>query len=183
MKEGSSTSRSVAIGVAILVIAEILMRWGLSSSSIDVLKWMWSAAVRHYSVRGWMIALVGVGPLFVAYVMLKLGGTTSVIQLHQEDHLYGMKWRWALSNDGTIYRLACFCPACDNELIDVKMNHRIYGHPPSFTFSCDRCKEEVGVVETVGSEEPLDRVKREIRRRYRTGEFKQLPNEDKEDVS
>ena len=179
MKESSSSVKSVIVGVAVLVIAEVVLRWGLSSSTVDVLKWLWSAAIRHYSVRGWFVGLIAAGPLLFGYVMMKLGGNSSMIDVHQ-DQLYGMTWRWELRN-GTIYRLSCFCPACDNELIDINVVY--YGRSPSYTFSCDHCNEVVGEVETIKGEAPSDRVKREIRRRYRTGEFKQQLKDGRMEVS
>lgn len=179
MKESSSSVKSIMVGVAVLVIAEVVLRWGLSSSTVDVLKWLWSVATRHYSIPGWSVGLIAAGPLLLGYMMMKLGGSTSMIDVHQ-DQLYGMTWRWELM-DGTIYRLSCFCPTCDNELIDIKVNP--YRRSPSYTFSCDHCNKVVGEVKTVEEETPLNRVEREIWRRYRTGEFKQQLKDGKVEVS
>ena len=182
MKADSSTLRPIATGVAVLVVGELLLRWIFSSSAIDVMKWMWSLAIHQYSIPGWLVGSIAVGPLAIGYVISKLGGVTSIPDLYHEDHLFGMKWRWELgASTGTIHRLACFCPMCDNQIVDYRQDPKVYGQFPSFTFSCDCCKKKMGTVETVESEPPFDRVEREIQRRYRTGEFKQHARDRKEE--
>lgn len=101
---------------------------------------------------------------------------------YTSDKIDGAMWRW-LWNDGRINNLWAACPICDSELVA----HQDYfaGH---MLLCCERCRPNLGLpvnepggpFSSLGLEDNpmkvvtkirgVDTIKREIRRRLRTGE-------------
>lgn len=74
-----------------------------------------------------------------------------------EDVFDGIKWRWKVGSDATIYRLRPFCPRCDCEMRYVHLSP--YDAAPSLGLRCIQC--EYGVVAKVADTDDLeDRVRR-----------------------
>lgn len=170
--------RKLAIGVATTVIASIILEFLTPLSIVKMMGWMWSLVISTHPIPGWVIVVAS--PMIVASLMrLWSLFVTSARDMpaffaYTEDNLFGLIWRWRWAN-GRISNLNCFCPACDNQIVDSMPvdDPRNYG---SFThrFRCDRCGEMRGAVSGVGLEiqTVLDRVTREIQRRIRRGEYK-----------
>lgn len=128
-----------------------------------------------YSTPGWALAILGLLALITAIrflVGLRSPGSNEPPHLHYvEDLLYGAKWRWAWFGL-EISRLWCFCPRCDAELV-YDDRDAFYSHAPSTTrFICEHC-QNLEVARVPGNKSyALEAVRREIRRRIRTGQFK-----------
>ncbi len=87
---------------------------------------------------------------------------------YTEDRLFNAVWRWEYGSSG-IWNLACFCQSCESRLVYSEAR---VGYGRNVTkLICEHCTREVS--ETEGDYDYLEaRVKREIDRRIRTGEYK-----------
>jgi hypothetical protein len=76
---------------------------------------------------------------------------------YAEDVFDGIKWRWKVGSDATIYRLRPFCPQCDCEMQYSQLGQ--YDAAPSLGLHCIQC--EYGVVSKANNPDDLeDRVRR-----------------------
>lgn len=87
-----------------------------------------------------------------------------------EDNLYSVPWRWEWKKDN-IVNLKCHCPKCDEVLVYENDNilHKTY-------FLCPSCDKQKAVIGGGDSKYAFGIVKREIQRKIRTKEFKDLIN-------
>lgn len=85
-----------------------------------------------------------------------------------EDRLYEIPWRWEWKKD-LIVNLKCHCPTCDEVLVYENDNilHKTY-------FLCPSCDTQKAVIGGGDSKYAFGIVKREIQRKIRTKEFKEL---------
>lgn len=96
------------------------------------------------------------------------------------DNIFGVIWRW----DGSPYRpnkLCCFCPQCDAELVYQEQREdyipvTFLDHPHFTQFVCENCKIRSSKLNG-NLQAAIACVEREIRRRFRTGDWpKETPN-------
>ncbi len=94
---------------------------------------------------------------------------------YKEDSYQGAKWRWEYI-ENEIKNFRCFCPQCDMELVP-KVIFAEYHHSALRTkFICENCNNKV-IASIDGGDRhfTVEKVKREIERRIRTKEYKNLP--------
>jgi len=92
---------------------------------------------------------------------------------YTDDVLFGAKWHWRWSR-GEILDLQCLCPVCEAELVYLEHVQAMlprHGDPPDHTrWICEHCREDrVNLDGRV--DYGLGAVRREIRRRVRSGEW------------
>jgi len=170
---------TVVGGVALAILGEL---WPPVKNATV---WLWKKIEafaglfgESYSVPGWALAVVGVLAL-VTIIRFAVGLRAlpiSPVAPHSryvEDNLFGAKWKWSWVG-GDISNLWCFCPVCDAELVyDDSAAHTIYSREePRTLFICEHCNRNVvGRIEGGDKEYALGAVRREIRRRVRTGQY------------
>lgn len=165
-------------GVALAILGEL---WPPVKEAIA---WLWDKVQAFaglfgvsYSIPGWALTII----IFLALVTVIrfIVGLRehSVAPLphssYVEDILFGAKWRWSWSG-GDISNLWCFCPRCDAELVyDDSTAHNIYSRDePRTVFICEHCDRNImGRINGGDKEYALGAVRREIRRKVRTGQY------------
>lgn len=147
------------------------------------LAWLWERVTASlgllgasYATPGWVLVALGLLTLVtVIRVVVALRATAPVgptFQSYVEDVLFGAKWRWHWFNH-EIQGLWCFCPRCDGELVyDDSPTQNFYSpEGPTTHFFCEHC-QHTEVTQLKGAKAyALDSVRREIRRKARTGKF------------
>ena len=167
---------TVVGGIALAILGEL---WPPVKT---VISWLWEKAQAFaglfgetFSVPGWALTILGLLALVTvmrAIVGLRTNPSAPHIS-YIEDILFGAKWRWSWSG-GDISSLWCFCPVCDAELVyDDSSTHRAYSRgEPQTLFICEHCsRSTMGRVEGGDKDYALGAVRREIRRRVRTGQY------------
>lgn len=192
----SGESHSVRNGVIATVVGGVVLAtlgevWPPVKSAIV---WLWETILavaglfgETYAIPGWALAILGVLAL-VTIVRAIIGlrsnpaspAPTASHRSYVEDILFGAKWRWSWSG-GDVSNLWCFCPICDAELVyDDSSAHRFHVRAePQTLFICEHCNRNVmGRIEGGDKDYALGAVRREIRRRVRTGQYVGSPNVD-----
>lgn len=171
---------AVAGGVILAVLGEV---WPPVKSAIG---WLWeqvqafaSLFGETYAVPGWLLAILSLLALItavraaIAWRSTSAAPTTSTLyRTYVEDMLFGAKWRWSWSG-GDVANLWCFCPICDGELVydDSSVHRFTIKEEPQTLFICEHCNRSVmGRIEGGDKDYALGAVRREIRRRARTGQ-------------
>lgn len=88
--------------------------------------------------------------------------------LYTEDRIYNVPWRWSWKKE-EIINLKCFCPECDEVLVyenDYAL-HKTY-------LICPSCENQKSVIGGGDNKYAFGIVKREINRKIRTKEYKEL---------
>jgi len=147
--------------------------WGLLR---DAAAYCWQLLVAEYGTPGWALLLLAA--LSLAFVIPRIGRLfrrePRAEDLYKEDRLFGAIWRWGYSQYGVI-NLHSLCPACQAELVyreTTDGQQPTYFNPPNRTEFI--CENGHGVVAQVDGDNDYaeERVKREIRRKIRTSEWK-----------
>jgi hypothetical protein len=147
------------------------------------LSWLWETVVAFFSLLGasyatpgWVLAALGLLALVTVIRILvefRSSGSAGPSYINYvEDVLFGAKWRWQWFGH-EIKGLWCFCPRCDGELVyDDSPTQNFYSPERASTrFICEHC-QHTEIARLGGDKEyALDSVRREIRRRARTGQF------------
>lgn len=81
------------------------------------------------------------------------------------DEFFGIRWRWRYGNDGGVYGLVSFCPACDYQVYAADASAYIVA--PHISYRCEDCDRTLGEFEGT-SEELENRVIRAIQKKIRT---------------
>ncbi|WP_052224060.1 hypothetical protein [Comamonas testosteroni] len=186
-----SEKHSVRNGVIATVVGGIVLAVAgeLWSPVKAAMHWVWEqigSFIRvlgdTYATPGWALGVLGLLALVTVirfFVGLRSSETEGPSHLrYVEDFLFGAKWRWAWFGN-EISRLWCFCPRCDGELVYDDTNaDAFYSLEPSTTrFVCEHCNN-LEVAKVTGNKNyALEAVRREVRRRVRTGQFKAAPVE------
>lgn len=87
---------------------------------------------------------------------------------YTQDDLYNVPWRWEWKKKDII-NLKCHCPQCDEVLVyeNDYLLHKTY-------FLCPSCDSQKAVIGGGDSKYAFGIVKREINRKIRTKEYKEL---------
>jgi uncharacterized protein YlaI len=190
----SGESHSVRNGVIVTVVGGVVLAflgevWPPVKS---VIGWLWeqvqafaSLFGETYAVPGWALAIVGLLALVTVVRAVIVWRSSSAVpnsvapyRAYVEDILFGAKWRWSWTG-GDVANLWCFCPVCDAELIyDDSSAHSFHmREAPQTVFICEHCNRRVmGRVEGGDKDYALGAVRREIRRRVRTGQHAEVQN-------
>jgi hypothetical protein len=168
---------TVVGGIALAALAEL---WPPAKSFF---LWAWSGVKSFasyfgddYKTPGWVLTLLVILAL-VTVIRFVVGLLPKFAPDHTkflEMRLYGAKWQWKWAG-GEISNLWCLCPTCQAELVyDDSSNHNIYSNERAHTkFICENCNSQVVATVDGGDKEyALSAVKREVRRKVRTGEYK-----------
>ena len=174
---------TVVGGIALAALAEL---WPPAKTFF---LWAWGGVKSfgsyfsdEYKIPGWILSLLAILALvtvirfFVSLFPRFAPDFTKFVEMR----LYGAKWQWKWTG-GEISNLWCLCPTCQAELVyDDSSNHNIYSNEREHTkFICENCNGQVVAKVDGGDKEyALSAVKREVRRKVRTGEYKSsLPSE------
>lgn len=185
----SSETHAVRSGVIATVVGGLILAvlsdtWPPVKSAIS---WLWDQVLAFaslfgetYAVPGWALTILGVLALVTVVRAVIAWRSTSAApspsapyRTYVEDILFGAKWRWAWSGED-VANLWCFCPICDAELVyDDSSAHRFsISQEPQTVFICEHCNRSVmGCVEGGDKDYALGAIRREIRRRIRTGQL------------
>ncbi len=114
--------------------------------------------------------------LITAFVMIIVAvilyivffGSEEDFHNYVEDKLYEVPWRWEWKKE-LIVNLKCHCPKCDETLVYENdfILHKTY-------FLCTSCDTQRAVIGGGDSKYAFGIVKREIQRKVRTKEYKNL---------
>lgn len=166
---------TVVGGVALAILGAL---WPPAKAA---LLWVWEGIksfAAHFSdtyqTPGWLLLAFGLLALItvVRFAVGLIPRFAPAYTKYVEQELYGALWQWNWSG-GEISNLWCLCPNCKGELVyDDSSVHNLYRQEePHTDFSCEKCNRRlVARVPGGGKEYALSAVKREIRRRIRTGE-------------
>ena len=184
----SAESHAVRNGVIATVVGGIIL--AILSEVWPPVKlgvaWLWEEVLafaslfgKTYATPGWALAILSILSLVtlvravIAWRSTSAAPTPSApYSTYVEDILFGAKWRWSWSG-GDVANLWCFCPVCDGELVyDDSSAHRYsIRAEPQTMFICEHCNRNVmGRIEGGDKNYALGAVRREIRRRIRTGQ-------------
>ena len=186
MKE--KESHSIRNGIIATVVGGILLTlWPpFRDVIVKILSWVWGLFVgfwnylsSEHNVYGWVIiifVLLAIPTLVVGIRKLIGSSEPSYQDLYTEDHLFGAKWHWGYDN-GSIIHLWCLCPQCESELVYSEFVPDQYnidhvGKPPKTEFVCEKCRVSRASLEG-RKDHALGTVEREIRRKIRTGKWKE----------
>ena len=175
---GAVIVAGVSLGIDFLV-DEGLVR-GVSRWVWAFLTSIWRFLLSDILVPMWLAITVSVVALVVAVSVIILTVVIAYIsERRQPWHAYteaqieGMVCRWKWSRSDEIWNLSFFCPMCDGEL--VSGNNHGFG---ATYFVCEKCSEQQRQPK-IFPEDPrrhnydiVERIKREIRRHVRTGEWR-----------
>ena len=141
-----------------------------------VWKTLWGFFTWRIPTPLWLLALLAI-PLIAVIVITVTAFLSSApppeFQSYTEERLFNAVWRWEYGSSG-IWNLACFCQSCESRLVYSEGQIGYGGNVTKLI--AEHCTREVS--ETEGDYDYLEaRVKREIDRRIRTGEYKRnLPS-------
>ncbi|GEM_PF-907891 len=186
MDEKHTIRNGIVISVVSGLILAVLFSSWLRGICATIFHWLWSVIVyiasfftHKVNVPIWLLLVI----IFLAIILMRIiqffikgDECEDHTEDYTQDSIFGVVWRWNMSY-GNIHNLMAFCPRCDLELVYHEQRHDHYKpsrlYPAEFTqFECENCS--IGSDKINGEHlHYLDRVEREIRRRYRTGEWKQ----------
>ena len=138
--------------------------WRFLLSDISVPMWLFIAVS--------VVVLVAISVIILA-VIAEISERRQPWHTYTEAHIEGMVCRWEWNRFGEIQSLGFFCPMCDGEL--VPGNNHGFGTP---YFICEKCSEQQRQPKIFLKDSMkhnyniVERIKREIRRRCRTGEWR-----------
>jgi hypothetical protein len=182
-------SHSVRNGVIATIIGGIALAalGQLWPPAKMALLWLWGQVVAlvdlfdaTYATRGWTLANLGLHTLItiMRFMVALRASAAPPHSTYVEDVLFDAKWRWSWLAD-QITNLWCFCPRCDSELVyDDSSAHSLYSRDePRTLFLCEHCnRTAVARIDGGDKDYALGAVRREIRRRIRTGQYKTAAN-------
>jgi hypothetical protein len=180
-------------GIIATVVGGILLSLlkPVRSAIVSALGWIWaqllsifSALQSSYPVRGWLLCtliLLSCIPVVWLAIFLFSKRKKTPEALYVEDRLFNVVWRWKWER-GEPAGLWCFCPVCDMELV---YDEHVQGdgimrrdtRPTHTLFICERCNLERAKFDGLKNY-AIGAVKREIRRRLRSGEWEHSPPRD-----
>lgn len=159
------------------------------------LGWIWSTVkffigvlTNNYEIPGWLILIfiALTAPTCIRIIATvrkkkkpKEPKEPGVFDLYRSDCLFGAIWEWSYSGE-RIINLSCLCPECEGELVYLKYSKsplltRFADEPDHIKFKCEKCDKIRGKL--MGDMSfALGTVEREIRRKIRTGEWKESIN-------
>ncbi len=145
------------------------------------LTFAWDFLLSDISVPMWLFMAVSAGAAMailatVAIVANIISERRQPWRAYTEALIDDMMCRWEWSRSNQIERLFFFCPTCKGELVHSSCTP--YFRSGSSFFVCEKCSRERGRQRVFAEEEfgsgfeTMERIKREIRRRCNTGEWK-----------
>ena len=129
-------------------------------------------------IYGWALIILVLLALPAIFELISLAirkKNPGVEDLYRSDHLFGADWDWSYKN-GDIQNLWCLCPTCKSELVYSEFTPDPYNFDhnqkePRTDFFCERCNMTQCTI-TGDRRYALGKIKREIRRKIRSGEWR-----------
>jgi hypothetical protein len=133
--------------------------------------WLFLFLLSSVSVPIWLIVLIS--PLIISTLVRMFSALREKDighpdwRYYNQDEIMGMHWRWRYSPyNADIEGIWSFCPDDDTELVYLKGYSQV-------SFRCETCKKQFGPFEG-DLAYMLEMVKRQIRRKLRTGDWKAI---------
>ena len=185
-KKMEKASHKIVIGVAIMVIGTIIVRFTTAFTFSGAFHWIgrgfdacWNFAVSPVKISAWLLVL-----LVLMALALIVGVTYDLVISRREpssndyikDTFDGLIWRWRYTYGGGIKDPWCFCPECDGILSysveDVSSFHEV-GCRWATNLFCDHCDR---IVSTLPGDQNniVHRIERLIDRKIRVGEWREV---------
>lgn len=180
-----SESHPIRNGLIVAIVGGVALSfWNPARKFILILlKCVWSAVVYlwkllcgSYSVSGWLILLLLLLSIpTIIFTIFKLWTREQPeFKNYVQDTIYGALWRWSWSGE-SIHSLWCFCPVCDCELVCDDSSCRSLYDKSHTDFLCERCgSKRVASIPGGNLSYATSAVEREIRRKIRTEEYKDV---------
>jgi len=183
-KTESHPARNTVIGT---VVGGILLSFWAPFRDILIAgaSWLWATLksvgvwlASAQSIYGWVLIILVFLSLPTCFKLLSIpfrNKEPDFEDLYRSDHLFGADWHWSYRN-GDINNLWCLCPTCKSELVysEIQPDPYSFNHnrkEPRVDFICERC--DLTRCTLNGSRSyALERIKREIRRKIRSGEWR-----------
>lgn len=183
-KETHPIRNGIIAGIVVTILASF---WPAARSLfVKALSWVWGAVkilvkilVDNYETPGWLILIfiALAAPTCIRIIAtVRKKKEPGVFDLYRSDLLFGAIWEWSYDGE-RIKNLNCMCPKCKGELIYQKhykspLITRYDDEPDNIKLMCENCKEIRGKL--MGQMDfALGTVEREIRRKIRTGKWKE----------
>ena len=181
-------SHPIRNGIIAAVTAGVLLSFWppFRNLILTFLKWAWDMVrdlaiivIAQYSIPGWIIIvllILAFPTCFRIFSALRKKRIPGVYEQYSTDNLFGAIWEWTY-NGKQVVELWCLCPECKSELVyeEHRRSNRItrYNDEADNTkFICAKC-QQVRVKLSGLLKYALATVEREIRRKIRTGEWKE----------
>jgi hypothetical protein len=180
----SDVTKKVVVTLAVTAILAVL-GWlsGLLKAAWD---WSWQS----HEVQGWIIIVLSLCTLFfIVIIFTRIRANTAEqkrLEAHRKaqfeylayksDIFYEILWRWEYTPSGDIddNSIICFCRDDDTTLVyqDIQSPFRALDDIKKVAFCCETCGKQSAIHDgTV--QEVIRKVRRQIERKIRTGEWKQ----------
>lgn len=181
---GKKEPHPIRNGVIATVIGGILLSFWSPFRAVlgNLFTWLWALVIATWDylwslhdVYGLVILILVLVSIPTVVNWFRMLMEKRPIDLYKEDELFGAKWCWYYSN-GTISNLWCLCPQCENELIysEIFPDRYLAGNEGKLAkteFICEKCDVTRASLNG-GKNDALNHVKREIRRKIRTEEWR-----------
>ncbi|WFB37574.1 hypothetical protein P3T73_07350 [Kiritimatiellota bacterium B12222] len=153
----------------------LLLGFGRAVAKPFVAIWHWLTVTT--TVPNWLLSVLILlaCATIIRWLIAILRATNVEKESYNHDTIFGVHWRWS-GGAAHINNLWCFCPKCDAELVyhEQRQDYRDVSFLDSAHFTqfvcenCSLCSHELDGDQYAA----VARVKREIRRRFRTSEWK-----------
>jgi ribosomal protein S27E len=166
---GVLTAAVLGIGGAIWAFVPDAWKW-----FTDLLGSAWEHLTSPATVPTWSLYVlytVGAAALLVVALIVResFKKTGPSFTDYEEDRFFGVVWRWGYAH-GRPTGTWAFCPSCDTVLV---YSYRYdYGHQKT-TLHCETCNHDLAT-ESGDKDDIVAKVHRQIDRKIRTGEWKNL---------
>jgi hypothetical protein len=129
-------SKVIATGICVVLGYVLLRLGGWETILWNAVTAAWAYSTASMTVPRWVVVIVGGWSLLTlglaVAARLRPAPTENWLS-YQEDELFGLVWRWKLTDSGRPYRLCVFCPACDLQLDPVCDD---FAYDPVTSFRC-----------------------------------------------
>ncbi len=139
--------------------------------------WTYESLLTSYEFPLWLFLVISILALVtvIRFFLNFPNNSKPEYITYIEDFIYGTKWRWKWIKD-EISDIQCYCPKCDAVLLyDDRSSHTKYTDVSKTDFICQNCDSKIVTTIHGGNKNyALGAVKREIQRRIRTNEYKNI---------
>jgi len=147
----------------------------IGSWLFSVIRAIWTFLIAGHAIPGWLLVIFVVCTLWLT-VRVLLGFRTAPSRSHEfteddyvKDSFFGLTWRWRYGQTG-IYSVVPCCSRCDMQ-VHPRLDH-VSTLSTLTGYHCDNCGQHVSLE---GDHQNIeDKVTRQIQRKLRSGEWKQV---------
>lgn len=171
-EKGHRLTREIVIASIGSVVAAIIVDHFIGLGR--ALLFIWHLLTARVGVPVWLLSLLFITLALLFYLVGRnaLRGLVLPFLAYREDVIFGIRWRWNYAGN-QISGLRCYCPKCDTLLLyenglEYSIGERFISNT---IFTCEHCRWHSEKMP--GKEEEVeDRVRRQIERKARSGEWK-----------